>query len=365
MLADFCASEAAPSQDWLAGERAKVVAAIDVGGRVPRRRSAGLGWFFWFGAPGWSGGSGWFRWLVVPRTLVFGVVAVAAVSALLIALVVPSVYGGSHVQIQTAAYVISQTEAALSAPAAEKMVVHVHTANGPGVEQDLFFNSSGHMLSAKQTDSWYYGPWDSTFPERREGLTAGGQPVYDTGIAQDPDIVVDYPARIWWRAASDLMPWPPAHGSALACNNAGAYVFVMNNAPTYWPGDLRRLLACGKFTTSGTERVDGVDAIKVTQVRPDGMSAVLWVDPSGFLPLRVAVLKQNVRGGPYQLYKEETVQWLPPTAANLAEITVPIPSGFVQVPAPPQSCGNGSLAAVKNCDSALDAWWAMYVAPRL
>lgn len=359
MLADFCASEAVPSADWLAGERGKVIAAIDAGGRVPRRRPAGFGWFFWFG------GFGWFRRLVVSRTAVFGVVVVAAVSALLIALVVPSVYGGSHVQIQTAAYVISQTEAALSASAAENMVVHVHTANGPGVEQDLFFNTSGHVLHAKQTDSWYYVPRDSTFPERREGFTAGSQPVYDTGIAQDPDIVVDYPARIWWRAASDIMLWPPAHGSALSCNNAGVYLFVMNNAPTYWPGDLRRLLACGKFTVSGTERVDGVDAIKVTQVRPGGMSVVLWVDPSGFLPLRVTVSEQNVRGGPYQLYRDETVQWLPPTAANLTTLTVPIPSGFVQVPAPPESCGNGSLAAVKNCDSALDAWWAMYVTPRL
>jgi hypothetical protein len=100
--------------------------------------------------------------------------------------------------------------------------------------------------------------------------------------------------------------------------------------PAYWAADIKKALSCGEYTTSGTGRVDGVNAIKLIPVRPGVMSAVLWVDPSTYLPVRVAT---EIGERPTGQVKD--VQWLPPTAANLADLTAPIPAGFVQVPPPP------------------------------
>jgi hypothetical protein len=105
--------------------------------------------------------------------------------------------------------------------------------------------------------------------------------------------------------------------------------------PTYWATDIRKALSCGQFTTSGTEKVGRVNAIKLVPVRPGITSAVLWVDPSTYLPVRVAVGMRNPSGGLKVSNQHEDVQWLPPAPANLAKLTAPIPSGFVQVPARP------------------------------
>jgi hypothetical protein len=304
------------------------------------------------------------------RSLGIPALTAAAAAAVALALIPGTAarHAGQQPQTHTAAYVISRTETALSAAAAENPIVYIHTSDGSGAGNGLYIGGGAPFgrssLAAQQTDAWYYGP--NYDPARYQGFTAAGQPVFDSGLTQTPDTVVDYPARIWWRHAPHLTPWTPPHGSALPCNDVGEFATGVYD-PTYWPADIRKLLACGQFTTAGTEQVDGVDAIKVTQVRPDGpdgMATVLWVDPSTYLPVRVMVKEQPRPGGPYLLVKTEDVQWLPPTAANLAKLTVPIPSGFVQVPAPPDKNCLGS-AAINKCVAPWNAWYAKYVAPRL
>lgn len=177
--------------------------------------------------------------------------------------------------------------------------------------------------------NWYHGP-DSNGPLREQGFTAAGQPVYDWVVVQAPTLytstLIDYQARIWWRTAQHVTPWtPPA--SALTCGDVAS--FAINMDPTYWAAGIRKALSCGQYTTSGTERVDGVKAIKLTPVRPGDIAAVLWVDPRTYLPLRVTLEFQGRPGG-----ESKDVQWLPPTAANLADLTAPVPPGFVKVPAP-------------------------------
>jgi hypothetical protein len=281
---------------------------------------------------------------VLSRTAVAGAAAIAAVTALVIALVVPSGHGGTSarhagrpLQALTAAYVIGRTETALSAAASGDWVVHVHTSYGSKGRTILDFDN-GYSLAAQQQDTWYHGP-DSNGPLRSQGFTAAGQPVFDSGVVQTPDVytttVVDYQARIWWREAQHVTPWTPTPASALTCGDVQNFAVSMD--PTYWAADIRKSLACGQFTTSGSEQVDGINAIKLTPVRPGVMAAALWVDPSTYLPMRVAVEMRSP--GIHRVFARtmEDVQWLPPTAANLAKLTVPVPPGFAQVPAPPTS----------------------------
>jgi hypothetical protein len=54
-----------------------------------------------------------------------------------------------------------------------------------------------------------------------------------------------------------------------------------------------------------------------------------WVNSTTYLPFRFTAQQS---GSPaFQM----NLQWLPPTAANLAKLNVPIPAGFTQV-APPK-----------------------------
>ena len=78
----------------------------------------------------------------------------------------------------------------------------------------------------------------------------------------------------------------------------------------------------------GRQHVDGVEAIELTGRPGSPISETIWVNPSTYLPVRVVV---NSPFGPRQT---ADITWLPPTAQNLAYLTVPIPAGFRPVPLP-------------------------------
>ena len=87
-----------------------------------------------------------------------------------------------------------------------------------------------------------------------------------------------------------------------------------------WQSDIRQELSCGAFSEGGHQRVDGIDAVKLTG--SDGV--VLWIDPSTYLPVRQA--------GPGAAVTD--FRWLQATPASLAKLKVIIPAGFRQVPPP-------------------------------
>jgi hypothetical protein len=87
-----------------------------------------------------------------------------------------------------------------------------------------------------------------------------------------------------------------------------------------WQSDIRQELSCGAFSEGGHQRVDGIDAVKLTG--SDGV--VLWIDPSTYLPVRQA--------GPGAAVTD--FRWLRATPASLAKLKVIIPAGFRQVPPP-------------------------------
>ena len=56
----------------------------------------------------------------------------------------------------------------------------------------------------------------------------------------------------------------------------------------------------------------------------------IWVDPSSYLPVRLTAQLQLNAGGNEKQNATLTIgfRWLPPTRANLKELTAPIPKGF-------------------------------------
>jgi len=84
------------------------------------------------------------------------------------------------------------------------------------------------------------------------------------------------------------------------------------------------------WTVVGHTKLNGHNAIELSWADA-GATSYLWVDASSYLPLREIV---NVPvGGPGKMITttdQTDYQLLPPTPANLAQLTTPIPAGFTQ-----------------------------------
>jgi hypothetical protein len=89
---------------------------------------------------------------------------------------------------------------------------------------------------------------------------------------------------------------------------------------------LRTAVSCGTLAVAGRQRVDGTEAIELAS-RPESLIAeTIWVSLGTYLPVRVVV--RSAFGD----QQTADITWLPPTAQNLAKLTVPIPAGFRPVP---------------------------------
>lgn len=150
---------------------------------------------------------------------------------------------------------------------------------------------------------------------------------WDTGDRADTQVNVDYQKRTWWRLVRPDLPTPPPVPVSYSCDDQG-----FNSQPSSAPemaAQLRTEVACGLLKAAGTGVVDGVWTVKLTGVSA-GLRVTYWIDTATYLPVRI--LTGRAEDGENGLRAD--VQWLPPTAANLAKLTVPIPAGFTEVSAP-------------------------------
>jgi hypothetical protein len=124
----------------------------------------------------------------------------------------------------------------------------------------------------------------------------------------------------------------PSGGSSNRCEANFLSAFAAGHTAADWKQIIAAGLKCGMFTAAGRQWVDGVDAIKLTGHTP-AAGTTIWVDPSSYLPVRLTGRVQLILGG---AAKQGTTtltvdfRWLPPTSANLKELTAPIPKGFRQ-----------------------------------
>jgi hypothetical protein len=191
----------------------------------------------------------------------------------------------------------------------------------------ILFSQTVNSANRAVTDSW-----DRTGQRRVEEFTQAGQLEYESGRATTRTAVtavtVNYLHKTWSRSAS------PAHATAPAPSFTCASP-DLNGDPLYFDPRLmaawlRSSVSCGTLKAGGTATVDGVTAIKLIRTprnTPDykqGGTVTYFVNPTTYLPNRLTLASgANVTN----------LQWLPPTAANLAKLDLPaIPRGFTQAP---------------------------------
>jgi hypothetical protein len=245
-------------------------------------------------------------------------------AAVVIAATVGAGAGGGAMQARTTAYVVSRVEKAL---AGQHLVLRGRTTGvwGPSI-------------------SWAYGPRN-----RFEELTGSGEPYIAVGTAliggKLTGVYVTYYNGKW-----SLLPESiPAN----ACFKTGALEMAGPPVPASdWPAFIHATLACGAATVTGHVQIDGVETLKITgspvtfKLPPGEARAVrekwardrwtLYVNPKTYLPVRISGSGYTYGGPAPSTYTTSAtdIQWLPPTAANIAKTLVTIPAGFRQVSSP-------------------------------
>ncbi len=118
-----------------------------------------------------------------------------------------------------------------------------------------------------------------------------------------------------------------------------------------WRTFLKTMLACGAGTVTGHVRVNGQETTEISgsvtvplskgyaktvNEKEARVRYTLWVNPTTYLPVRESGSTETYggSGGRTAFSMVTDVQWLPPTAANVAQTLVTIPAGYQQVSSP-------------------------------
>ena len=252
----------------------------------------------------------------------------AAAAAAVAALVVPGAGdSGTGGPVVGTAYVVKHVDSALDAASAGAIAQMRVTTRGAVI--------SGGTISAT-AEEWSYGDrW------RAVTYSAAGHLVYDEGVSTaSVYTVVSYQAQTWARQRqaghrAALSPGPRRCAPVVAAipllfqpglPGPGASV---GSLPETAVRVLRAAVSCGALAAAGRQRVDGIEALVLTSSPGSPIPETIWVSPGTYLPVRVAV--RPVPGTPGQ-WQTADITWLQPTTQNLANLTVPVPAGFRQVP---------------------------------
>ena len=181
-------------------------------------------------------------------------------------------------------------------------------------------------LHSDVTDFWDRGP-----AHRIETFRAG-QLVSESGSAVAgttmTSVYVNYQYRIWHRSVTRIGPPSAADKApAISCDNVDR-LGIPDNASRL-VAKLRVLVSCGMLKADGTATVGGVTAIRLTTPANNGFTTTWYVSPATYLPIRETKTQSGI------LRLRNDFQWLPPTTANRAKLSLPAaPRGFTQVPMP-------------------------------
>jgi hypothetical protein len=249
--------------------------------------------------------------------------AVAAVAAASAVVVSHGTTGASRDSgVYTTAFVVRHVESALGAATGADEIAYLHAADG---SRDLWLYDGPQGQSART----------EIFSPAGQLGTEVGHTVTPAGL--DTTTAVLFTTKTWWQlSVQEPAPQPPQP----SCD-AFSGLMSLNDSLADVTANIREALACGTLAYEGTQYVDGIDALKLVSVQTARLSPAtdaagatvtrtLWVDPDTYLPVRMATTTTS----PEILGMTWEIQWLPPTSANLALLTVPIPPGFTRV-APP------------------------------
>jgi hypothetical protein len=217
------------------------------------------------------------------------------------------------------AYVVQHVDSALDA------------AQPGAIAQMAVTTATPHATTTAQ--EWSYGDeW------RAVTYSSSGRVRFDDGYsAASIYTLVNYQAGTWARQTGLGRPAALAPGERDCGSMVGAFPLLLQPGlpvggphPGWQPStvarELRTAISCGTLTVAGRESAGTIELAS----RPHSViSETIWVNPSSYLPVRVAV--RTVLG---DLVQRQTanITWLAPTAQNLARLTVPVPAGFREVP---------------------------------
>jgi hypothetical protein len=264
---------------------------------------------------------------LVLRSMTGGVAVLAAGAAALLVIVLPGVSGTDRTAVETA-YVVKNVSNALSAAA-------------PGTIAQMTITTSGGPNGTSTAQEWSNGSeWRSVT------YSSPGHPAYDDGYSTASGYtLVSYLTRTWAREAGLGRPFQPAPGSPAFKGGCGPgngplpMLFRLglpgtstyaSSLPATIATELHAAVSCGSLTVAGRQTVNGTEAIELQSRSGSPVSETIWVSPSTYLPVRLVI--SNAGLSPFRQAADFT--WLPPTAQNLANLTVPVPAGFRKVELP-------------------------------
>jgi hypothetical protein len=278
--------------------------------------------------------------------VVSGTAAVTAAAAVIAVTRVvggaPAPVGPTAVQARTVAYVTSRVTHAL---ASQNLVYAARAKTNIGGSTNTW--ATWAYGSRGQFEEFAGSTW---CPPRGACTHRGGSGLYlTTGTAlvggKLTGVYVTYYNRKW----SVLPLSPPAR----ACSRSAAFETGGPSVPTsHWPAFIAATLACGAGSVTGHVLVDGVETTKITgkpvtiklppgEARAEGEKwATAWwtlyVNSRTYLPVRMDSWSKTFGGRwpSVTVSSVADVQWLPPTAANIAKTMVTVPAGFRQVASP-------------------------------
>jgi hypothetical protein len=269
------------------------------------------------------------RLALLPAAAVAAVLTAGAVALALATTGMPaSGPGGPGRPAVSTAYVVKRVDSALSA--ADPGLIAQMTVTTQNAA-----TSDGRAAPAT-TEEWSYGgQW------RAVTYSPSGHLLYEEGYSTaSVYTVVNYRTRAWARQHESGRPAALTPGGR-GCGPVIAALPLLfqpalpagGPAATWLPStvakDLRAAVSCGNLASAGTQRVDGIEAIKLSS-SPDSMiPETIWVSPGTYLPVRVVIRPSPGTPGPSQ---SANITWPKPTTQNLASLTVPIPAGFRRVP---------------------------------
>ena len=235
---------------------------------------------------------------------------------------------GSGGQYQTTSYVVARVERALAAPSLTNIVEYHRTVFPAGfilqpIPGGMAGLGTGNSPPVGYTVDWWYHA-----AERVSAYTATGRLVFNVGFTYGTDVKTTtaalYGSRTWWTAQTGetAAPAPPAASCV-----PGERIQLQVGAGNGWPAFIKGQLACGNYTVTGRQEVNGVEAIELS-----GNSGLLtlWVNPATYLPVRLESGPPGQDAGQTQT----NFEWLAPTQANLAQLKLSVPAGFTQVQPP-------------------------------
>jgi hypothetical protein len=275
------------------------------------------------------------------RRRMAAVSAIAGAAALVTVAAVVMVPGtsapaGNGLRAQTAAYVIRRVENSAATLATTNVVLRAETTFSPAFPAITQWSYRSDFRAVQSGVLHITGvPW-----AQGQVSWAAGTAVINGKLTY---VQADYRHHEWYPTSAFLI-LPNACTGGL---DLGEFNVVS------WPAYVRQTLSCGKFHVAGYAWVGGKKTIKITASMTEPhwwaglpgakgrgamhVGAVLYVDPSTYLPQRIVWSNWSyaVAGGVLRGTVRQDFQALPPTPGNVANAMVTIPAGFHQVSGDP------------------------------